>query len=324
MPVVYTLAATACPAIPVAAALTPGTDLPVRAEALVSSGSVIISEPWNKNAAHQDNAGAFGGARAHAVLYGLDLSDGGGLVANISAGAASVGAVPTVYAGGTKALSNGENYLWILRGGTIPSPQLNTTAPPAGAVAYLGRVTAAGGVITAIDYSGRVELRGGSLYRRTGDAAEPGDAPPAGLLIFTRTAGGYYLWTGDEYLAVPDLDAAQTWAQKQTFGGEVEIDGALNHDGATVGFRGAAPVAMPAALVQTYATADRTLGAYTPDDESAAYTGIDNAQAGTVYATLADLNALRAAYENLRAFLEDLAQHHNALVDDLQANGLEQ
>ena len=106
--------------------------------------------------------------------------------------------------------------------------------------------------------------------------------------------------------------------------GEAEIDGALNHDGSTAGFFGVTPVSRAAALTQTYATADRTLGAYTADDESAAYTGIDNLQAGTVYATVADLNALRVAVENLRAFTEDVAQHHNAVVDDLQAYGLEQ
>jgi hypothetical protein len=40
--------------------------------------------------------------------------------------------------------------------------------------------------------------------------------------------------------------------------------------------------------------------AYTSDPESSAYTGIDNLQPGTVYAQVADLEALRDAYENLR------------------------
>ena len=46
--------------------------------------------------------------------------------------------------------------------------------------------------------------------------------------------------------------------------------------------------------------------AYTSDGEGVAYTGIDNAQAGTVYATVADLNQLRVAYETLRASYDDL------------------
>lgn len=50
----------------------------------------------------------------------------------------------------------------------------------------------------------------------------------------------------------------------------------------------------------------QALNAYTSDGEGAAYTGIDNAQAGTVYATVVDLNQLRVAYETLRASYDDL------------------
>jgi len=50
----------------------------------------------------------------------------------------------------------------------------------------------------------------------------------------------------------------------------------------------------------------QTLAAYTSDAESGAYTGIDNLQAGSVYATVADLNTLRTAYDNLRASYDDL------------------
>ena len=39
-------------------------------------------------------------------------------------------------------------------------------------------------------------------------------------------------------------------------------------------------------------------------------------------AKLSDLNALRVACENLRAFTEDLAQQHNSLIADLKALGL--
>jgi len=125
------------------------------------------------------------------------------------------------------------------------------------------------------------------------------------------------------------LVADSTGANGLRYGGNVlvgdaEIDGAINHDGSTVGFFGVTPASRASALTQTYSTADRTLSAYTADDESAAYTGIDNAQAGTVYAAVADLNALRAAYETLRALTEDLAAFVNSVVDDLQTYGLEQ
>ena len=95
------------------------------------------------------------------------------------------------------------------------------------------------------------------------------------------------------------------------------LNGPLDHDGTTVGFYGVTPVTRPTAYTQTYSTADKTLAAYTPDVENAAYTGAADSEA-----KLADLNALRVAYENLRAFTEDLAQQHNSLLDDLQALGL--
>lgn len=46
--------------------------------------------------------------------------------------------------------------------------------------------------------------------------------------------------------------------------------------------------------------------AYTSDGEGVAYTGVDNLQVGNVYATVADLNQLRVAYETLRASYDDL------------------
>lgn len=52
--------------------------------------------------------------------------------------------------------------------------------------------------------------------------------------------------------------------------------------------------------------------AYTPDDESSAYVGIDNTSGGLDYATIGDLNALRTAYENLRAQVESIRTKVNA------------
>lgn len=74
-------------------------------------------------------------------------------------------------------------------------------------------------------------------------------------------------------------------------------------------------------FIQTYATADTTLAAWTPDTESVAYTGIATGVGGTPYAQLTDVNALRVAYENLRVAHAELAQFVNALVDVLQARG---
>ena len=60
---------------------------------------------------------------------------------------------------------------------------------------------------------------------------------------------------------------------------------------------------------------------YRPDEQSLAYTGFDNLQAGEVYAKAADLNALRVAYENLRLQHESTAKVLNQLIHDGQARG---
>lgn len=51
----------------------------------------------------------------------------------------------------------------------------------------------------------------------------------------------------------------------------------------------------------------RAAPAYTASNQGSAYTGLDNAQAGSVYAKLSDINALRTAYETLRLYVEGLA-----------------
>lgn len=102
--------------------------------------------------------------------------------------------------------------------------------------------------------------------------------------------------------------------------GDFTIGGALNHDGTTVGFYGHAPVSRPAAYTQTFSTTSRTHAAYTSDPESSAYTGSPVDAAAT--AKLADLNALRVAYENLRVHHESTSKVLNQILDDLQAQGL--
>jgi hypothetical protein len=87
-----------------------------------------------------------------------------------------------------------------------------------------------------------------------------------------------------------------------------------------LGFFGTTPVVRPSAYTQTYATASRTHAAYTADVENVAYTGSPATAADT--AKLADLNALRVAYENLRAGVESQKQVLNSVIDDLQALGL--
>jgi hypothetical protein len=104
---------------------------------------------------------------------------------------------------------------------------------------------------------------------------------------------------------------------------ELQYDGTkrieLNSTG--LGIFGVSPVARAAAMTQTYSTADRTLSAYTSNAQGTTFGGINNAQAGNVYAQVSNLESLRVAYENLRAFTEDVAQFLNAWIDSEQAYG---
>lgn len=83
-----------------------------------------------------------------------------------------------------------------------------------------------------------------------------------------------------------------------------------------LGFFGATPVARPGTYNLT-GSADRTLGAYASDPESAAYTGATDGEA-----KLTDLNALRTAYENLRVYVEDLAGVVIGTATDVKTLGL--
>lgn len=102
---------------------------------------------------------------------------------------------------------------------------------------------------------------------------------------------------------------------------DLTITGDLAHFGGGIGEYGATPVPQGGPFTQTYATADATLSAYTPDVENVAYTGLASGLGGVPYASVADLNAARVALENLRVFCEDLAGFVNAFVDYWQSRG---
>lgn len=89
-----------------------------------------------------------------------------------------------------------------------------------------------------------------------------------------------------------------------------------------LGFWNAAPVVRPGSYVQNYTVNTRTLGAYTAVPSATPYAGLAGGQAGSPYASAADLNSLRVAHESLRALSENTTQLLNALVNDLKAMGL--
>lgn len=95
----------------------------------------------------------------------------------------------------------------------------------------------------------------------------------------------------------------------------------LGQAASKLGFFGATPVARPGTYNLT-GSVDRTLGAYASDPETSAYTGQDNAAAGTTFAKVDDLNQLRTAYENLRVYVEDLAGIVIGTATDLKTLGL--
>ena len=102
---------------------------------------------------------------------------------------------------------------------------------------------------------------------------------------------------------------------------DLTVTGALVHTGPVIAEYGDGGATQGGPFVQNYATADLTLSAYTPDDESAAYTGLATGLGGTPYASVIDVNALRVAVENLRAFSEDAVGLVNSVVDYFQSRG---
>lgn len=112
---------------------------------------------------------------------------------------------------------------------------------------------------------------------------------------------------------------------------ELEVDGALNHDGSTVGFYGVTPVARPDAYTQTYSTATRTHAnptatALTSNGVSANNVLVDVATTG-----IADPSKINANFDDvadeINKLIDDVAnikQVVNSVIDDDQSQGLKQ
>ncbi len=110
--------------------------------------------------------------------------------------------------------------------------------------------------------------------------------------------------------------------------GDVEIDGALDHDGTTVGFYGVTPATRPTAYTQTYATADKTHAAFTSADLTgitSSTTGSALAEPGAAYVQAEQQQNFRRIQDQfvaLRADVADLKQLVNSVIDDLQTLGI--
>lgn len=102
------------------------------------------------------------------------------------------------------------------------------------------------------------------------------------------------------------------------FAGDVEIDGALNHDGTTVGLYGVTPVVRASAYTQTYSTTSRTHENVTAVNPAAYGAGANG------YSTAAMAQAIHAEVIALRADLINVKNVLNSVIDDSQAIGIAQ
>jgi hypothetical protein len=232
-------------------------------------------------------------------------ADGSGGAATLAVGTLSVTTVNgttlngTTIAGSTSVTGGFVSGTNSLRVGATPATAGDVRMPSTSTIQ--SRNAANNANLTILNLSGDVtQLMGQSglsLITNTNVAIA---FAPNGTSVFSAASGGLTMVNGKNIIMGTGAGSMIATATNQP-----------------LAFWGATPVARPSAYTQTYSTADKTLGAYTSDPESSAYTGAADGEA-----KLADLNSLRVAYENLRAFTEDLAAFTNAVVDDLQTVGL--
>lgn len=204
------LAADECPAVQLPAGLlVPADGAPVNWEQ-IGTGEAGASglAKLNRNFVRSAGTGRHGGG-GYAVAAGLDLESGNGLTLTITPGLALIdGPVVPPAAQREKALTDNIDriYLWLSRAGTV-TPVNDSLTPPEGAQAFLGSAKTASGAITELDYSGRMELRGGYLWRRTGDEGVPADEPPADAAFLQVSGDALYLWLAGRYWLLGEPEA---------------------------------------------------------------------------------------------------------------------
>lgn len=187
---------------------------PLLGQAPYATSSGLID--WGQNlAANLDAVGRYG-AGAYGVAKGLELqADGTSLSYTVTAGASILDSEVPLAADVVRAADPGV-YSWIwqtapsgaIQVGTGSNPNLVPPAP-APIAAFLGRIDATSGAISAIDYSGRLSLRP-FPWRQTGDFGTPGDSPPPSFAFFHRTASGFYVWDGVAYTFLGTTASAPT------------------------------------------------------------------------------------------------------------------
>lgn len=145
-------------------------------------------------------AGRCGGG-LYAIVEGFGLSAGSGLTLNIAAGKAIVDGDVTYPGGSLACTDSGRNWLWISRAGAI-TVVFNSLTPPAGAFCLLGSALTAAGVISSVDTSGVLVLRGGTGWRASADVTVPTDTPSSKVQFFHRGTSKLWWFDGTSYFQV--------------------------------------------------------------------------------------------------------------------------
>jgi hypothetical protein len=228
MPMTTTLNASACPAAQLTrAAFLRMTDspsvtngnAPCAQNMAIGNGSNFRFDTIRPNALYLDLLSGYGGANACCILTGSNLGNelqlvapGSGLLLTIKAGHYNAGGIVEVIADTTLAIPSVNGLYWIWGGQNATLSYTSTTTPPAGTNCCLGNCTVLTGNITAVDRSGVVYLRGSNLIRFTADPGIPTDTPPVGVLLYSVTAFGTFVWDGaaHQQLGTPEVSADPT------------------------------------------------------------------------------------------------------------------
>lgn len=211
MPTVFTLAATACPAIQLASVqYNVNSAAPRTSETFAAGQTTGTVAKLVENAIRADmGAGRYGAGGAYSINgEGMEITWTSGLSVTVAVGDANIDGLVQLTAATAVAVTDATtNYLWLSRLGAITVVTASTTPPAGENYVYLGRVTTAAGAVTAIDGSGVVRLKGSLLWRRTADTTTPADTPSNTVQFFNAGSGRDWLWTGLAYREVGSYNA---------------------------------------------------------------------------------------------------------------------
>lgn len=174
----------------------------------ISQGETTQARAKVNEIATRDNLGDRYGGGGWGVIpgsagTGCNLSAGAGLTLNIAAGALMIDGTRPISAQSVVLTDSiARAWVWMSRDGA-PTVVNSSLTPPAGAYVLLGNATTAGGVITAVDFSGVMYHPGDSFARYNTDTAVPGDTPPRTISFMQYGTDVAWFWNGHRYEARP-------------------------------------------------------------------------------------------------------------------------